>query len=247
MSELTGRIALVTGGGSGIGRATALVFARAGADLIINDISPERAEGVASEVADLGRKALAIPADVADLGAVEAMAGQALKSFGKVDIVVNNAGIGVEVPFHKMSKEEWERMFAVHVGGTFHCTRSLLPQMMERRWGRIISISSVAGLMGEVGLVHYSAAKAAILGFTKALAREMASYGITVNAIAPGLIDTPLARSIQPELWQKFVSASPVGHEGKPEDIAHACAYLASEGASFVTGQVLSPNGGIWM
>lgn len=244
--DLSGKVALVTGGGSGIGRATALVLARAGADVIVNDISPDKAEGVAAEVADLGRRGLPIVADVADPAAVDAMIGRALGALQKVDILVNNAGIGLEVPFHQMSKAEWDQMFAVHVGGTFNCTRGLVQQMIDRGWGRVISISSVAGLMGEGGLVHYSAAKAAILGFTKALARELAPRGITVNAVAPGLIDTPMARSIRPEMWQKFVQNSPVGHEGKPDDIAHACAYLASEEASFVTGQVISPNGGLW-
>ena len=245
--DLNGKVALVTGGGSGIGRATALVFAQAGADLIVNDIEPEKAEGVAAEVADLGRRALPIVADVASPSSVDAMISQALSTLQKVDILVNNAGIGAEVPFHKMTKADWDRMFAVHVGGTFNCTQGLVQQMIDRGWGRIISISSVAGLMGEVGLVHYSAAKAAILGFTKALAQELARHGITVNAVAPGLIDTPLARGIQPELWQKFVETAPMGHEGKPNDIAHACAYLASEEASFVTGQTISPNGGLWM
>jgi NAD(P)-dependent dehydrogenase (short-subunit alcohol dehydrogenase family) len=245
--DMSGKVALITGGGSGIGRATALVLAQAGADIIVNDISPEKAEGVAGEVADLGRQALPIAADVADHTSVNTMINQALSNLKKVDILVNNAGIGVEVPFHQMTKAEWDQMFAVHIGGTFNCTHGLVQQMIDRGWGRIISISSGAGLMGEAGLVHYSAAKAAILGFTKALARELASHGITVNAVAPGLIDTPLARSIQPETWEKFVKITPVGHEGRPEDIAHACAYLASEEASFVTGQTISPNGGIWM
>lgn len=247
MFELNGKTVLVTGGGSGIGKGIAHVFAKAGAKVIVNDISQERAASVAAELKNSGPGVLAIQADVADTAQVDQMVKESLSCFGKVDILINNAGIGVGVLFSKMSKEEWDTMFAVHVGGAVNCTRALIQQMMDQGWGRIINISSVAGLTGEKGLVHYSAAKAALLGFTKALAREVARHGITVNAIAPGLIDTPLAASMRKDLWEGLVKLSLVRHAGKPADIAYACLYLASDEANFVTGQIISPNGGLYL
>jgi len=247
MFDLKGRIALITGGGSGIGRGIGQVFARAGAQIIINDIELERASNVAAELRQLGIKAIPIKADVADTDQVNRMVEEALREFGKVDILVNNAGIGKGVLFSQMSKEEWDRMFAVHVGGAFNCTRALITSMMNHQWGRIINISSVAGLTGEKGLVHYSAAKAALLGFTKGLAREVAKYNITVNAIAPGLIDTPLAATMREDLRERLVQLSLVKRPGIPSDIAYACLYLASEEANFLTGQIISPNGGLYL
>jgi 3-oxoacyl-[acyl-carrier protein] reductase len=247
MFDLKGKTALITGGGSGIGRGIGQVFAQAAANIIVNDIDQERAARVATELRDLGTEAIAIKADVADTAQVNRMVEEGLNRFGKIDILINNAGIGVGVLFSQMSKEEWDGMFAVHVGGAFNCTRALIQPMIDQSWGRIINISSVAGLTGEKGLVHYSAAKAALLGFTKSLAREVAKYNITVNAIAPGLIDTPLAASMRPDLWERLVKLSLIRRPGAPVDIAYACLYLASDEASFVTGQIISPNGGLYL
>lgn len=247
MFTLTDKIALITGGGSGIGRGISHVFAKAGAKVIVNDLEHARASKVAAELRDLGAEAIAIEADVADHSQVNRVVEESLNRFNKVDILINNAGIGTGVLFSKMDKEEWERMFAVHVGGAFNFTRALIQQMIDQSWGRIISISSVAGLTGEKGMVHYSAAKAALLGFTKSLAREVARYNITVNAIAPGLIDTPLANTLRVDLREKLVKQSLVRHPGVPEDIAYACLYLASNEANFVTGQIISPNGGLYL
>lgn len=244
--RLQGKASLVTGAGSGIGRETALLFAKEGADVIVNDISGKRANQTALEVEKLGRKTLAIKADVSQSQQVKGMIEEALRQLQRVDILVNNAGIGEEVSFLETTEESWRRMFATHMEGTFYCTKGVLPGMIERKWGRIISISSVAGLTGEAGLVHYSAAKAAIVGFTKALAKEVASFGVTVNAVAPGVIQTPGLGVVSEEMRQRFIKSTPVGRLGQPVDIAAACAYLSSEEASFVTGQVLSPNGGFY-
>lgn len=250
--KLQGKVALVTGAGSGIGRETALTFAREGAEVVVNDLNPEGAQAVVGEIKALGRGALAVRADVSNRAEVERMTRRALEEFGKVDILVNNAGYGHVAPFHQMSAQDWDRMFAVHVRGAFNCTRGLIGQMMERKWGRIIHISSVAAY-GEERTVHYCAAKAALIGFAKALAKEVAPLGITVNAVAPGLIDTPIFKSMEvtkedvDRTFDHFLQRTVVGRIGRPEDIASACLYLASEEASFVTGQVISPNGGYYM
>ncbi len=250
--RLSGKVALVTGAGSGIGRATALAFAREGADILVNDLHTESARKVAAEVKSFGRNSLSVQADVSDSPAVEKMIRQARDEFGKVDILINNAGHGHGSPFHEMNPEDWNRIFAVHVGGAFNCTRGLINQMMENKWGRIINMSSVAA-NGEAGHVHYSAAKAALNGFAKALAKEVGAFGITVNAVAPGLIETPIFQTLGisqeaiETAFEHYLPSTVVGRIGQPEDIAAACLYLASDDASFVTGQVISPNGGYYM
>ena len=243
---LQGRNAVVTGGASGIGRAICLRLAHDGADVGVLDLDRAGAGRVADEVAALGRKAAAVEADVASATSVKAAVEQIHAALGPVQILVNDAGIAGLVPLHEMSEEQWDRMIAVHLKGAFNCTRALLPDMLAAGWGRIVNISSVAGLRGAPQLVHYSAAKAGLLGFTKALSGEVGPAGITVNAIAPGLIDTPLLRRSgwPDQLTQVALAQNPIKRIGTPEDIAAACSYLASEEASFVTGQVLSPNGG---
>jgi len=238
---------VVTGGASGIGRAIALRLARDGADVGILDVDVAGAERVTREVTAIGRRALAVETDVASSASVRAAVERVHRELAPVGILVNAAGIASFVPLLQMTEETWDRLVAVHLKGTFNCTRAVLPDMIAARWGRVVSIASVAGLNGGgPGLAHYAAAKAGIIGFTKAVALEMAGFGITVNAIAPGLIDTPLLdRSGMPrEVRERIVQQMPVGRIGAPDDIAAACAYLASEEASFVTGQVLSPNGG---
>jgi|SRR5580765_992092 2-hydroxycyclohexanecarboxyl-CoA dehydrogenase len=244
---LSGRTAVVTGGASGIGRAIALRLARDGADVGILDVDVAGAERVTREVTAIGRRALAVETDVASSASVRAAVERVHRELAPVGILVNAAGIASFVPLLQMTEETWDRLVAVHLKGTFNCTRAVLPDMIAARWGRVVSIASVAGLNGGgPGLAHYAAAKAGIIGFTKAVALEMAGFGITVNAIAPGLIDTPLLdRSGMPrEVRERIVQQMPVGRIGAPDDIAAACAYLVAEDASFVTGQVLSPNGG---
>jgi 2-hydroxycyclohexanecarboxyl-CoA dehydrogenase len=242
-----GRIAIVTGGASGIGRAICLRLARDGADVAVLDIDVPGAERVARDVAALGRRGLAVEADVASAASVAAAAARVRGGLGPAGILVNDAGIASFVPLLQMTEAEWDRLVAVHLKGTFNCTRALLPDMVAARSGRIVNIASVAGLNGGgPGLAHYAAAKAGIIGFTKAVALEVGAHGVTVNAVAPGLVDTPLLdRSGMPqEIRDLVVQRMPVGRIGVPDDIAAACAYLVSEEASFVTGQVLSPNGG---
>lgn len=250
---LAGKNAVVTGGASGIGRGICLRLARDGANVAIFDLDFTGGQKVAQEVIVLGRRALAVEVDVASSASVQAAVEQVHKELGPVHILVNDAGIGEFVPLAQMSEEQWDRMIAIHMKGTFNCTKAVVQDMVSANWGRIVSISSVAGLGGGMGLVHYSAAKAGIIGFTKALAQELGPSGITVNAIAPGLIDTPILRkSSLPEeqvkgLIEALVGRTPVRRVGNPDDIAAACAYLVSEEASFFTGQAVSPNGGIYM
>ncbi|TMB59955.1 MAG: SDR family oxidoreductase [Deltaproteobacteria bacterium] len=243
---LSGRNAMVTGGASGIGRAICLRLARDGADVAVLDLDQAGGRQVADEVGALHRRAVAVEADVASAASVAAAVERVHAALGPVHILVNDAGIAGLVPLQDMSEEQWDRMIAVHLKGAFNCTRTILGDMLATGWGRIVNVSSVAGLSGAPELVHYSAAKAGLIGFTKALAAEVGPRGITVNAIAPGLIDTPLLqRSGWPDsLTRAVIAQNPIKRIGTPEDIAAACAYLVSEEASYVTGQVLSPNGG---
>ncbi len=246
---LTGRNAMVTGGASGIGRGISLRLARDGADVAILDIDRTGAQQVAREVMTLGRRALAVETDVASAASVTAAIQQVHGTLGRVNILVNDAGICTFVPLLQMSEEQWDRMMAVHLKGAFLCSKAVVPDMLDAAWGRIVNLSSVAGLNGGgPGLAHYAAAKGGIAGFTKALAQELGPSGVTVNAIAPGLIDTPLVRQsgMSEEVLQQVRRRTPVGRVGHADDIAAACAYLVSEEAGFLTGQVISPNGGTY-
>jgi NAD(P)-dependent dehydrogenase (short-subunit alcohol dehydrogenase family) len=239
--------AVVTGGASGIGRAIVLRLARDGCNVAIWDRDVSGARRVAEEVGALGRRSVAIEVDVANLRDAESAAERVRRDLGKISILVNDAGYGEIVPLAQMSEAQWDKMIAVHLKGTFNCTRAVMHDMIDAHWGRIVSVSSVAGLKGAAGFVHYAAAKAGIAGFTKALGLELGSSGITVNAIAPGLIDTPIlkASALRDETVAAIVRNTPVGRIGVPDDIAACCAYLVAEEASFLTGQILSPNGGM--
>ena len=251
--NLGGKNVVVTGGASGIGRGIVLRLARDGANVAIFDLNLAGAEKVADEVRTLGRKALACQVDVVNRAQIDTAVAQTRKELGPIHILVNDAGIGNFILLAQMTEAQWDQMLAIHLKGTFNCTKAVVQDMVDAKWGRIVNISSTAGLSGAPGLTHYSAAKAAIIGFSKGLSQELGPLGITVNAIAPGLIDTPILQKdgrITARM-QKFINITkqraPVRRNGIPDDIAAACAYLVSEDASFFTGQVVSPNGGMYM
>jgi NAD(P)-dependent dehydrogenase (short-subunit alcohol dehydrogenase family) len=272
MGRLDRKIALVTGGASGIGRAICQHFAREGATIVCNDLHVETAQGVVNECGQQ-KQGLAVKADVSKSRQVVAMFDKVRKKFGHLDIVVNNAGIGLEnaqlrARFNKvlekqrtelatdgkiktalaatqnLTDQEWDRMLAVHLNGTFYCTREALKIMEPQRSGKIISIASICGMTGCAGAPHYSAAKAGIMGFTRAVAREAIVSGVNVNAIAPGYIDTPMTQAVSDGVRQAIEMATPAGRFGTPQDVATLAIYLASDEANFVVGQVISPNGG---
>jgi 2-hydroxycyclohexanecarboxyl-CoA dehydrogenase len=246
---LAGRHVLVTGGGSGIGRAAAARLGRDGAAVTVLDLDLAAARSVAREMTAAGVRTQAVGGDVADAGAVHAAVEAARRGLGPVHVLVCSAGISGFAPLLDLTEAQWDRMLAVHLRGTFLVTRAVLPDMVAAHWGRIVTMSSVGGLRGGPNLTHYAAAKAGVIGFTKALALEVGAAGVTANSIAPGLVDTPMLRAsgIPPDLLEQSRRQIPVGRLGTPEDVAAACAFLASDEAGFVTGQVLSPNGGGWL
>ena len=243
--RLAGRVAVVTGAASGIGAGIAVAFAAEGADIVVAEASDQPvAEPVLEAVRSHGRQALYVQTDVADAAAVQRMAAQALARFGKVDILVNNAGIFTESPVERMPVEDWDRVLDVNLRGTFLCTRFLLPQMLERRWGRIINIASQLGQIGGADVAHYSASKAGVIGLTKALAREVSTRGVLVNAIAPGPIRTPLLDSETEEWRSSKLAELPIGRFGEVSEVTPTAVLLASDDGSYYVGQTLGPNGG---
>lgn len=247
--SLKDRNAVVTGAASGIGRGIALRLARDGANVAIWDLDAKGAETVAKEIEALGRRALALVLDVSKFADVMRVAEETRRELGPITIVVNNAGIGKLGTLQTLSEADWDQMIDIHMKGTFACSKAVIGDMLEAKWGRIVNIASVAGLTGVRHMAHYAAAKAGIIGLTRGIAQDYGRAGITANAICPGVIETPiLAKSdLTDEVVGRMVRATPVGRLGKPEDIAAAVSYLASEEASFTTGQVISPNGGMWM
>ena len=252
MIKFSGRVALVTGAGSprGIGRATALTLAREGADVVISDIDLSGAEKVSGEIRGLERRSLAIQADVTKEEEVANLVNRVLQEFGRIDILVNNAGITQPKRVLDITSSDWDRLLAVNLKGTFLCSKAVLPAMMKQGYGRIVNLSSVSAKRGGgvFGGAHYSAAKAGILGFAKALAREVASYGITVNSVAPGLVLTDIRGGVEDPEKQKEMSMDiPCKRLGMPEEIGAAIAFLASEEAAYITGEEIDINGGSHM
>jgi len=267
--KLQGRVALVTGAGSGLGRAIALTFAREGARVAVNDLRREAADRVSGEIRAAGGESIALVADVSDSVEVRACFEQLVETWGTLDILVNNAGIATLSDTVKqnmaqaaadmmsgarptesvgatrgMSDSQWRRTVSIHLDGTFYCTREALKIMEPKRTGKIINMASIAGTTGLLGSPDYSAAKAGIIGLTKAVAREVIGCGIYVNAIAPGFIDTPLLDVMDAPMKLMIALQTPIGRLGTPEEVAAVALYLAGDESSYTVGQVLSPNGG---
>jgi 3-oxoacyl-[acyl-carrier protein] reductase len=247
MDQLANQVAVVSGAGRGIGRAMALRFAAEGADVACISRTAENAERVAGEIRALGRKAWAHGVDVADVAAVQAVAEQILSEASRVDILVNNAGITRDGLLMRMSEEDWDAVLNTNLKGSFLLTKALIRAFVRQRSGRIINISSIAALGGNAGQCNYAASKAALIGFTKSLAREVASRGITVNAIAPGFIETDMTAVLNQSLKDELIKRIPMNSFGQPEDIAAAALFLAGAGGRYITGQVLTVDGGMVM
>jgi 3-oxoacyl-[acyl-carrier protein] reductase len=247
MSLLADKVAVVTGAGRGIGRAVALAYARMGADVACVSRTEENSAKAAAEVEALGRRAWAVAVDVSDTAAVDAAAGKILDDAGRVDILVNNAGVTRDNLLMRMSEEEWDTVINTNLKGAFNFTKALTRPFIKQRSGRIINIASVIGLIGNAGQSNYAASKAALIGFTKSIAKELAPRGITVNAIAPGFIETDMTAALDDKRREGILGNVPLGRFGSPDDIAHAAVFLAMEPSGYITGQVLTVDGGMVM
>ena len=247
MLNFDGRVAIVTGGAQGIGRATVMALAERGASIGLTNIRCAKLDSTIKELEDMGRKVLKFCVDVTDVEAVQEMVEQTVATWGKIDILVNNAGITKDNLVMRMKTDEWEAVLKTNLDGAFYCIRAVLPTMVRQRYGRIINIASVVAQAGNVGQANYIASKAGIIGLTKAVAAEVARRNITVNAIAPGFIDTPMTEDLPPEVKEKMLSMIPMGRMGTDSEVAHGVLFLASPETSYITGHVLNINGGMYM
>lgn len=246
--QLEGRTALVTGASRGIGRAIALALAEEGADVAVNYVSSDAAaKEVAEQIHRMGRKAMLAQADVADYPDIFRMAQEVLSEFGHLDILINNAGINSDKTFVKMDHASWRKVLSINLDGVFNCTKTFIDQMIKQNWGRVVNITSVIGQIGNFGQANYAASKAGVAALTKSLAKELASKGITVNAVAPGFIETEMITSIPEKVRNKLLDQIPMRRFGRSEEAARACVYLCSKDGDYITGAELSINGGLFM
>lgn len=242
--RLKGKVAIVTGAGRGLGKGIALKFAEEGAKVVVCDVMMDNANECVKEITSAGNEAIAVSCNVAKMEDVKNVFEKTIETFGKVDIVVNNAGINRDGMLHKMTDEQWDAVIAVNITGTFYMTREAAKIMREQESGRIINMSSGSWL-GNVGQANYAAAKAGVVGLTKTAARELARKGVTCNAICPGFIETDMTRGVPDKVWDLMISKIPAGRAGKPSDVANMIAFLASDEAAYVTGEVINVGGGM--
>lgn len=248
MLQLDDKIAIVTGGAQGIGRAIAELLAKRGAHVAIADINLEKAQATAQAITDTtGCRTIAVHVDVADSASTQAMVDRTIAEFGRIDLLINNAGTTRDNLIVRISDADWDLVLGINLKGAFNCSKAAVRSMMKQRSGRIVNISSVSGLAGQAGQTNYSSSKAGLIGFTKALAREVGSRGITVNAVAPGFVPTDLTSDILAKMKDEAIKMTPLGRLASVEDIAYAVGFLVSDEASFITGQVLSVDGGMVM
>ena len=247
MSKLKDKVALVTGSAQGIGKAIAVALAKEGANVVVSDINIELARQTAKEIEALGVKAMSIKTNVADLADVETGVAEIVKAMSRIDILVNNAGITKDNLLIRMKKEEWDAVIGVNLTGVFNCTKAAAALMMKQRCGKIISIASIVGQMGNFGQANYAATKGGVIAFTKTVAKELASRGVTANAVAPGFIQTAMTDKLSDEVKRKMMELIPLGRLGTPDDVANAVLFLAGPESDYVTGQVIAVNGGMYM
>ncbi|MCK4591687.1 MAG: 3-oxoacyl-[acyl-carrier-protein] reductase [Candidatus Latescibacteria bacterium] len=247
MQGLQNKIAIVTGAGQGIGQTIAVRLAQEGAEVIVSDINLQGVEQTASQIRQMVRKSLAVKVDVANFEDVQAMVQKSTEEFGRVDILVNNAGVTKDNLLVRMTQQQWDWVISVNLKGTFNCTKAVAPHMMRNRYGRIINIASVIGLVGNAGQANYAASKAGIIGLTKSVAKELASRGITVNAVAPGYIQTEMTERLPEQVKETLLKTVPLRRPGLPQDVAGVVVFLASDDASYITGQVINIDGGMVM
>lgn len=245
--SLQGKVAIVTGAAQGIGRVIAETLASAGADIVVADLDPARSQDTVDGITKLGRRVINAKVNVADWNDVKKLADDVLTAWGQIDILVNNAGITRDGLLIRMKEEDWLAVLQVNLTGTFYCIKAVLPAMSKKRSGRIVNIASIVGVMGNAGQANYSASKAAVIGLTKTAAREYASRSITVNAVAPGFIDTAMTKALDAEVRDTLQNQIPLGRLGTAVDVAGAVRFLVSDDASYITGHVVHVNGGMYM
>ncbi len=247
MSKLKGKVALVTGAAQGIGKSIAFALAKEGADIVVSDINFDLASQTAKELESLGVKTMPLKTNVSDFADVEQGVSQIVAKMGKIDILVNNAGITKDTLLMRMKKEDWDAVISVNLTGVFNCTKIVSTLMMKQRSGKIVSIASIVGEMGNFGQANYAASKAGVIGFTKTVARELASRGVCANAVAPGFIQTAMTDKLSDDVKNAMMAQIPMQKLGSPDDVANAVLFLASPESDYITGQVINVNGGMLM